>query len=145
MNNNAPHCIVCNGGRYMRKFNVYYNQDIAGYAEVVQDGLYYSIRCYCKLKQNSIFKILACAGTYKVNLGVCVPANGGYVLLKRIPAKYLPIDQLTFVLQNTRPDNETSVTLLDELIANFPIAKLKDMCLICQGDRIGVVCLKQRR
>lgn len=59
-----------------------------GKVNVIPQGLYYDIRCTCKM-QDGVLRIAANCGNRTENIGVCIPKEGKMVIHTRIPQKRL--------------------------------------------------------
>ena len=59
-----------------------------GTAYISPQGLYYEVRCICKM-QRSVLHIEADCGNRMENIGICVPMDGKMVISTRIPQKKL--------------------------------------------------------
>lgn len=57
---------------------------------VERQGLYYRFRCRCCLTGNVMYRILACCGEDKQDLGILVPMEGDFGLQKRLAVKLFP-------------------------------------------------------
>ena len=59
-----------------------------GTAYITTQGLYYEVRCICKM-QRSVLHIEADCGDRRENIGVCVPKDGKMVISTKISQKKL--------------------------------------------------------
>ena len=79
-------------------FDVFFNESVVGSAQVEKDGLYYCIHCACEIPGDGLYRIILNDGENSHNLGICVPNKDKFVVNKRIPAKYIIGENLTFQL-----------------------------------------------
>ena len=79
----------------MNTYSVYSAREKIGTAEVVQQGLYYRIRCLCNLSGNVPMRIIV-KGDNTVDLGLCVPIGKGFGLESSIPIKKIGKGELQF-------------------------------------------------
>ena len=75
--------------------NILFCGRIVGKAQVEKVGLYYQFRCLCRLPTGGIYRLIVNCRGETANLGICVLANGEYVLSTKIAAKRLPTDDFT--------------------------------------------------
>ena len=87
--NGLPPCGIdcCKGAISIIK--IYLGNDVIGEALVEKQGLYYYFACRCDLTGEVIYKLLAVCDENEVDLGICVPYNGGFGLKTRCPIKHL--------------------------------------------------------
>ena len=70
-----------------------------GCAQVKREGLYYRITCECAFPDPKIHRIVVSDGEQNVRLGVCIPHGEQYCLSTKVPAKYLPGEELFFTVE----------------------------------------------
>ena len=66
-------------------YQVTYNGQTVGTAQVRKEGLYFRISCRCRVRDDAIHRLYADGE----KIGVLMPDRGGLVLETRIPAKRL--------------------------------------------------------
>ncbi len=79
-------------------FDLIYNQGVCGTVSRRREGLYDYYRCRCTLPDSRVYYIAAKSKECDIRLGICVPADNGYVLETKIPAKKLPYSEICFYL-----------------------------------------------
>ena len=79
-------------------WDIYYNEQIMGVANIKKEGLYYIIFCECTLPDDGVYRIVASDQKAEWNLGICVPTGNRFTLCARVPIKRLPGDVLSFRL-----------------------------------------------
>ena len=87
-------------------YDVVLGSESIGTAEVMKQGLYYCIRCRCRLSGEVVYKVTVKCGDNTEDLGILVPENGAFVLTARVPVKRLADGQLLFraVPRHVEPD-----------------------------------------
>lgn len=81
-------------------FKIYYNNRQVGNAQINEEGLYYRFMCSCTLPKNDIYRISVTDGVNRQDLGICVPEDGKFTLMKRLPKKYFIGTDWSFTLLN---------------------------------------------
>ena len=92
------------------EFAVLHEQRSVGKAEVVKEGLYYRVTCRYRLPSGEVCRlIIKWPGGWE-NAGIPVPEGDGFFLTKMIPAKKLPVPDVTVHLipAGMRPDAPNS-------------------------------------
>lgn len=79
-------------------YSINFNNEPVGKAQVKQEGLYYIIRCQCVVPDKDIYRIVVSDGENDVDLGICVPDGGRFVLTTRVAMKKLSGKHLKFML-----------------------------------------------
>lgn len=69
-----------------------------GKVRLDRQGLYCRFFCRCDLKGDTIYRLVMIQGEKQVNLGILVPAGGGFGLETRIPAKRISTEAARFCL-----------------------------------------------
>lgn len=81
----------------MPTYHVNLDKSVIGQVVCEKEGLYYYIRCRCKILDERIYKLLAVSENQRITLGTLVPEHGELVLDTRIPIKRLPGEDHTFL------------------------------------------------
>ena len=68
-------------------YDVWDGQRKAGTVQVEQQGLYYHFFCRCSTERPEMLRLWMGQGNREVDLGLCVPVDGGIGTEKRIPVK----------------------------------------------------------
>ena len=79
-------------------FEVYQDGKTVGTVALTREGLYYHIRCRCKLDAEAVTRLMWKQGHDYVSLGILVPMAGGFGLDTRIAVKKCPGEKPEFVL-----------------------------------------------
>lgn len=117
-------------------YSVYLAGEKIGTAEVMQQGMFYRIRCLCELSGSVPVRIIVAAEN-QADLGLCVPMKNGFGLECRIPIKRIGRGDLRFSAKpkHTKQEHLTVVSP-DEPFAY--ITKLKDAYLIKYDAITGI-------
>ena len=68
-------------------YNVIFNGQSVGETELYRDGLYWKIRCVCRLEQGPMYRLTAQTDTGNLDLGTLIVIQNEYILDTRISAK----------------------------------------------------------
>lgn len=82
-------------------YDIYMGPNEIGKAEMIREGLYMRIRCFCNIKKKGIYRIHMCGSDKTVDLGVCVPQNSGYAVDTKIAVKNIPGGSIRFELNDS--------------------------------------------
>lgn len=131
----------CGKGALYMDFSkdIFLGSDVIGAARICREGLYYRFSCKCHLSGEVVFKIVADCGKETVNIGICVPKNGGFGLEKSVPVKMLGKQQ--FVLRAVPNHLDTGGKFIP-LRPEEPFAyiqRLQNSHLEKRGDTVGIV------
>ncbi len=77
-------------------FAITFENQTVGFAKVQKEGCFYRISCSCDLLPSGSRRIFVTDGNATIDLGICVPNGGRFVLTKRIPVRCLEQDNLQF-------------------------------------------------
>lgn len=117
-----------------------------GTACIAAEGLYYRIRCLCQIHPGERIHLQISCGTSCVDLGLCVPMEGGYGMETRIPAKRFAAGIPQFFLgeqQNPLPeetepyvpaDNKEYRIPVDPEVPFMHLQELENAVLDCSGS-----------
>lgn len=101
----TPCCIYLQQGvLYVQVFQVLWNGQAAGTAQVTQQGLYYHIECRCRLPDKGIYRVKLVSTEGITDLGICVPSAADSYLLTRIPVKKAGQGSIAFHLEKEGSD-----------------------------------------
>lgn len=104
MNTDPPYRIKRYGGVLLRKtYNIKFNGEIVGEAEIAVEGMYQRIRCRCQVPKNGRYKVQVMVGGRVVDLGLCVPYGEQIGTEKRIPKIVQTAGNLEFFLIQVHP------------------------------------------
>lgn len=115
------------------EYKVTYRDVEAGRVELVQHGLYYEIKCRCQY-MDGLFRLVDVCDNGTVMIGVCVPAENGLKMQRRIPVKALGTGNHAFKL--TCCGNNLMVFV--PLNVQLPTENLRELDKAVFGTRGGV-------
>ena len=84
MNKRSPCGIDLRQGDFMRCYDIFWDSNKVGLAQIRQQGLYSLISCRCSFDTSAIYRIIIKGQTRDIYLGVCVPVGDAFVLEKKI-------------------------------------------------------------
>jgi len=137
--------IVAARGRFVMetKYDILLADQVIGTAIVKKEGLYYNFFCKCRLSGEVICKLVAYCGDKRQSLGVCVPMNGEFGLVKRLPVKRLGEGELVIRAEPNRPK---SADVFVPIRADEPFAyidRLEKSYLVYRNNRCGVMVTEE--
>lgn len=111
-----------------------------GKVRMERKGLYCCFFCRCSLKGDTIYRLVMTEGEKRENLGILVPADGGFGLETRIPAKRIVGEKPEFCLipRHDSLEGGEFVPIRPEEPFAY-IERLKDAFLTEQDGQTGVV------
>lgn len=110
-----------------------------GQAQVIRQGLYYQIRCRCKLTGEVMHRLVLIAEDQEENLGIPAPEGAWFCLTKRLPVSRISGRILHI---HARP---RSAVLRESFIPLKPeepflyLQRLRDARLAEQDGQLGVI------
>ena len=97
-NNNTPGAIGYPGVINLDTiYPVTMNGAKIGKASIVKQGLLAQIECRSVFPKDGIYRIKLCCRGVTIELGVCVPVDGYFLIQKRIPLKKIPDGDILFI------------------------------------------------
>lgn len=79
------------------RYKVRYNGETVGDVEVSREGLYYRIRCICRLNGDKIYRLTLS----DMNLGILVPEHGEFYLNVKRPVKHCLFNRPDFSIADS--------------------------------------------
>lgn len=141
MNGITPAAYICGRGDFMvGRYDVTFEEIKVGDCLIEKEGLYYHVKCKCRLPLKDILNLWFVGENQEVNLGICVPDYG---LTVRIPVKSLIGLHGRFVLR--KKNNPEKIYYLDDdenvymLLKELPGLRLKR-----NNGRYGIVIIKDQ-
>ena len=119
-------------------YDIYLGENVVGQATVLQQGLYYKIRCRCKLSGSVRFHVRVVGTAGEENLGLLIPDGKEFTLSGSVAVKKLG-DCLRFSLTPRHPEGQG---LFIPLRSNEPFAylsRLKDCVLTNRDGQSGIL------
>ena len=119
----------------MPEYSIKYHDEVCGVSDVRTEGLYYSISCRCK-RSDGMYQIIASGEQGTVNLGTCIPVEGGIGLHTKVARKKLGKIESFEKIDKCKKD-ENWIPLIDgspiKTLAIIPQAKL-----VKKGNETGL-------
>jgi len=119
-------------------YDICLGNEKAGQATVEQQGLYYKIRCRCRLSGQVRFHVRAMGSAGEEDLGLLVPEGKEFCLCGSVAVKKLG-DELRFCLMPRHPEHEGVFVPLrsDEPFAY--LMRLKEAVLSSRNGQTGIM------
>lgn len=119
-------------------YEVTYENEPIGKAELRRQGLYELISCRCRVPDNELYRIIAVWENGWLNLGIPVPDMEGFVLKKSVPIKRLAEEKLRFVLLNAsqKPDEVLYPKQLSPVPDDEPAQKQEPISFETSGEDV---------
>ncbi len=127
------------GSSLQQEYSIRSGEETIGKVLVKLQGLYYRICCRCQLTGTVWYKLLARCGDNTVDLGLCIPVDGGFGVDTRIPIKRLGEGELTFRLVPKHNPLEGKFVQISPDEPFRHIRQLQKAHLARQDGHIGVV------
>lgn len=122
-----------------QEYEIMLGDKCVGSAGVRREGLYWRIRCRCKLSGEVLCRVLVRCGDREESLGILVPQDGEFGLETRIPVKKVGEGPLSFsAVPKHRPLEGRFVPLSPEEPFRY-ITRLKDAYLEKRNGQVGIV------
>lgn len=120
-------------------YEVFLGEKAVGTVEMQKEGLYVHFSCRCRPVHRDMIRLWMICGEKEIDLGLCVPMDGGFGTEKRISAKLCGSGEPTFCL---RHKNDTLRGKFIPLSPEEPfqyLHKLETAFLEKRGTRLGIV------
>lgn len=118
-------------------YDVLFGGEPVGKVFVDRQGLYYRFRCRCGLTGDAMYRLRACWGEQRRDLGILVPMEGDFGLQTRQPVKLFPEEPPRFlVVPRHGPVRENMTAVFPEEPYAY-IRRLKEAYLARQREQMG--------
>ena len=120
-------------------YEVFADEKAVGTVEATREGLYIRFSCRCQPVHRDMIRLWMICGEQEIDLGLCVPMDGGFGTEKRIPARQCGPGEPWFCLRH-KDD-----TLRGKFIPLSPeepfqyIHRLETALLQRRGTQLGIV------
>ena len=120
-------------------YEVFQNGEVVGTVEANREGLYIRFSCRCQPVHRDMIRLWMICGEQEIDLGLCVPMDGGFGTEKRIPAKQCGPGAPRFCLRHKED------TLRGKFVPLSPeepfqyIHRLETAFLQRRGTQLGIV------
>lgn len=128
----------------MQCYDVMLAGEKVGSVSVQQEGLYIRYSCNCILSGEVMYNLVLRSSQREFCLGVLVPKDGSFGLVKRMPLKEVGTDQAEFFL---RPRHEKMNDRFVPIRAEEPFAYLRhlgDCVLASRNGQMGLILPKEK-
>ena len=123
-------------------YPMYFGSRTIGRADVKREGLYYRFYCRCRLTGDVIFRVLVRCSDKERDLGILIPADGGFSLNTRLPVKHFPEGKPEFsVIPHGGQMPESFIPIRPEEPFAY-IEKLKHAYLATREGQMGALIRK---
>ncbi len=117
------------------EYDVLYNSQKIGSANISENGLYYRIQASCCIAENEMSRMKILCGNEFLDLGLLIPEGDSFVLRKDLPRKHLTGGSIKFVVYS----NADRIT---KFHANTPVSYLhllEDSKLVIRSDEKCII------
>lgn len=121
------------------QFQILANGNPIGTAAVVRRGLYYEIHCICHLTNADTYRVSAACGNRKIDLGICVPMDGGFGIRTRIPVKRLGEGEFCFSAARRNDKPEEQFVPVETGRPFIFLSQLKNARLAVRNGKTGIL------
>lgn len=125
----------------MKKYEVLYNNNIVGYANIQICGLFAEIACRCTFKTEGLYRIKLSYNDTELDLGICVPIGDSFTVHKKIPCKCLGTGEPVFSVINTQEQQMNYVTITGD--TSFPYLSKIMSCKFSTSDNKPVLVINE--
>ncbi len=120
----------------MQEYDVTYLDRPVGTVKVTRDGLYYNIRCKCRICIG-VHKLYAESEKGRILIGALYPNDGFYEIDKRISAKTLGLDIQAFYV-NPINEEQCNIYEISEDQPFIQLPQIENACLDLKKGRWGI-------
>lgn len=120
-------------------YSVKFGNQMVGKVSIRRQGLYYWFSCRCNLTGDVMCRLQISVGDTGENLGVLVPADGGFGLDTKIPVKRIKAGNPEFLLipKHEAPQG-TYIPIYPEEPFTY-ISRLKEAFLVRKNGQTGIM------
>ena len=120
-------------------YAVYLGDASVGTVTVEKQGLYYRFSCRCSFSGAGMQRLWLRSGGKDIDLGLCVPMDGGFGTEKRIPARQCGDGTPEFYLRPKNADTRGNFIPLSPEEPFRYIHRLENAFLERRGSQLGIV------
>ena len=120
-------------------YEVFLGEKAVGTVEMQKEGLYVHFSCRCRPVHRDMIRLWMICGEKEIDLGLCVPMDGGFGTEKRIPAKLCGPGEPTFCLRHKDDILRGRFIPLSPEEPFQYLHKLETAFLERRGTRLGIV------
>ena len=85
-------------------YKILWKEKSVGNASIKKEGLTYYIECRCDLPKKGLYRVTVNDGHSDFDLGICVPKEGAYYCVSRVPCKRFCGNAFSFTLTDRKAD-----------------------------------------
>lgn len=119
-------------------YDIFWEQEKIGKAEVCREGLYYRFRCCCDLRSGDICRISVTCGSQTENLGVPAPNGDCFYLQTRLPVSRFSKGEPSFRLTGKYPKQMGMWMPISEDMSLDPIVDLEPVIAQEREGKMGI-------
>ncbi len=123
----------------MSLLDVIWDGKQVGEVSVEKIGLYHLVKCRCKLPYGPIYRLSAVGEGKEVDLGILAPLNGSFQLTKRLPAKLLEGELLSFQITDGSVKQGVNFAPVDPVKPFTHLSEVSDARFTVHNDSPGVI------
>ena len=120
-------------------YEVFQDKQAVGTVEATREGLYIRFSCRCQPSDRDMIRLWMICGEQEIDLGLCVPMDGGFGTEKRIPAKQCGPGEPQFCLRHKDDTRRGKFVPLSPEEPFQYIHRLETAFLEKRGTRLGIV------
>ena len=118
-----------------KSYPVAFHERVVGTVKIQEQGLYYLLRCSCSLPKMQYVNLMM----NREIVGILVPENGEFSLIKKIPRKNFSGDPVHFYLTEREPAKDSSYIVVSVEKPFLEISRLLEGRLIQTGNVLMIV------
>ena len=120
-------------------YEVFADEKMVGTVEAIREGLYIRFSCRCQPSDRDMIRLWMICGEQEIDLGLCVPMDGGFGTEKRIPAKQCGTGEPQFCLRHKDDTRRGKFIPLSPEEPFQYIHRLETALLQRRGTQLGIV------
>ena len=120
-------------------YEVLENEKVVGTVEAAREGLYIRFSCRCRPTDRDMIRLWMICGEQEIDLGLCVPMDGGFGTEKRIPAKQCGPGEPWFCLRHKDDTRRGKFIPLSPEEPFQYLHRLETALLQRRGTQLGIV------
>lgn len=114
-----------------------------GEISVERSGLYHLVKCRCQLPYGPIYRLCAVSDGRDVDLGILVPQNGNFQLIKRLPIKLLGEGPFSFRVTDNSTKREEDFIPIDPIKPFECLSRISSGRFVKNNNISGIILQEQ--
>lgn len=127
----------------MGRYPIMSDNRVVGHADVQRQGLFYVIRCSCRLYSNELLRVCIVSKSSHIKLGVLVPDAGQSVCCSRVAESRIKDTIIQFVIEKYNVSND--VLIQDEIIDPADLLTKLDDAYLRRNEGTWIVAFKDNK